>query len=359
MNSSRVIRASVLLASVWVAVAARADDQPQRAELLVFGSAEARGFEDQPPLHSDDLLLTADFLGNWNSGRWHALAEVLLSTEEQEIERLQFGWEPVADTFLWIGRFHQPGSVWNTREHHGQYLQPSITRPSIEDWEDGGGVLPQHIEGLLFETRRPLRGDRAFALSTGVGISARLNDGALDPMDVLDPHRGSRKMSYSLQAALLPDFASDDSIGLVASHNELALAPAPGPAGSGQVNLSVLGAFLDLGRGPWQLTATAYAVEARFAGAIQAPPDRFDAGYLQLQRRFDTRLTLLARIEATRGTGNSPYLALLSGWIKQRLVADLRWDFAPRQALAIEVADSDAPAGDFREVRIQWSAALP
>ncbi|MDH4260700.1 MAG: hypothetical protein OEW16_10440 [Gammaproteobacteria bacterium] len=361
MHSVKFLGAFFLLAGLLgEALPIRAEELSQRTELLIFASGEVRGFDGgQPFVESDNLLLSADLLGTWTRGRWHALAEVLLTTDEQELERLQLGWEPVPDTFLWIGRFHQPGSIWNTRQHHGQYLQPSITRPAIENWEDEGGVLPQHVEGLLFESRRPLGARRGVALSAGVGISAQLKDGALEPMKLFNPRNNDRLPSYSMQIAFLPDLTEDDAVGLLASHNELAFDPLPRSDGYDHVDLEVLGCYLDIGRGRWQLTSTAYAVHAKVSGALAAAEDRFLAGYLQLQYQLDGGLTALARLEATGGTADSAYLVLFPGFVEGRSVLDLRWDFAPRQALSLELADTHAPRKDYRELRIQWSAALP
>lgn len=361
MDSLRTPIALGLFAGlIATAVPAEAHEHSQRTEILVFASGEARAFDgDEPVIETGDVLATADFLANWTSGRWHALAEFLATNDEQEFERLQIGWEPVPDTFLWIGRFHQPGSVWNTRQHHGQYLQPSVTRPAIENWEDDGGVLPQHVAGLLFETRKPFGAKRGIDLSAGAGISAQLHDGALEPVAVFNPRSDDRLMSYSMQLTLLPDFTGDDALGVVASYSELPFDPSPRPDGSDHVDLRVLGLYADISRGPWQLTSTIYAAEAEFSGAVNLPQDRFLAGYLQLQRHFDSRLTALVRLEATDGTGDSAYLALFSGFVKSRNVFDLRWDYAPRQALSVEFADTRAPLADYHEFRLQWSAALP
>jgi hypothetical protein len=361
MNPIRPVRTLVIVASLLgAAMPVRAHEHSQRTEVLIFASGEARGFDGgDPAIESDDFLATADFLANWTNSRWHALAEFLVTNEEQELERLQIGWEPVPDTFLWVGRFHQPGSFWNTRQHHGQYLQPSVTRPSIENWEDDGGVLPQHVEGLLFETRKPYGTKRGIDFSAGVGISTQLTDSALEPVEVFDPRSRDRVLSYSMQITLLPEFTGDDALGIVASHSEIPFESAPRPDGSDHVDLQIVGVYADISRGPWQITSTIYAVQSEFAGATNAPEDRFLAGYFQLQRHFDSRLTALVRLEVTGGTGDSAYLALFPGFIERRSVFDLRWDFAPRQALSFEFADAHAPNDDYREFRLQWSTALP
>ena len=123
------------------------------SDLLFFVSGEAVGRSGQEQRNDDqyDALGRADVLFAHNKGRWRVLAETVVSTEEVDVERLQFGFEAGESTLLWVGRFHQPASAWNTEHHHGQYLQTAITRPSIELWEDEGGLIPQHLVGALLE----------------------------------------------------------------------------------------------------------------------------------------------------------------------------------------------------------------
>ena len=48
------------------------------------------------------------------------------------------------------GRFHTGLGYWNETYHHGTYLHTSVTRPVMERFEDGGGLLPVHTVGLEF-----------------------------------------------------------------------------------------------------------------------------------------------------------------------------------------------------------------
>ena len=201
----------LLLATLFATWAsAGEDDRPRdtdRGELLLFASADgARIASDDPGYDTTDLDLTADVLGSLSAGKFRVFGELVLATEEQELERLQFGWQVAPETFLWLGRFHQPASTWNTDYHHGRYLQPSITRPSIEEWEDEGGVLPQHLEGVLVETRLPLGERRGLTLAAGGGIGPVMGSAGLEPLEVFGPRSFERRPAYSLQAAFLPEF---------------------------------------------------------------------------------------------------------------------------------------------------------
>ena len=112
--------------------------------------------------------------------------------------------EFVPDTVLWLGRFHQPASAWNTEHHHGQYLQTDITRPYIERWEDEQGIIPQHITGLLLESRQSIGKDGAIQFYGGIGAAPALTNGALDAIDLLgNGYQVAVSVAYLETAALL------------------------------------------------------------------------------------------------------------------------------------------------------------
>jgi hypothetical protein len=345
---------------MFVAHARAAEPQTQsRSELVLFASGEAYTLQDSE-IEDDSLdgLLTADILGSWTAGRFRVLAELLLATDEQELERLQVGWEAVPETMLWIGRFHQPGSFWSSRQHHGVYLQTSITRPAIEDWEDDSGVLPHHVEGLLAESRLELSGSHGLMIMASAGIAPVLEDGALEPFDILDPRGDDRGVSFGLQAAFLPDYSSGDGFGLVASHSEIMLGENDGLDRHGHVDLDVAGLFVDVGHGPWQVTSTVYWIWSSFSASGYGAGDSFVSGYFQLQRQIGAHVTALARIEASSDADESEYIALFDDFVDERSVIDLRWDFAPHHALTFEWADTGTLHDSYQEYRLQWSAAF-
>jgi hypothetical protein len=363
MSDARARAVLATLALLLAGSAAAADSGGQagngQGELLLFGSADARALDgDDPRYDSTGLDLTADVLGSWGLGPFRVLGELLLSTEEQELERLQFGWEMAPETYLWLGRFHQPASAWNMRHHHGQYLQPSITRPAIEDWEDDGGVLPQHLVGALGEARLQLGRKSGLSLAAGAGIGPLMTPKGLKPFEIFDPRGVERRPTFSLQAAFLPDVTGDDGVGLLAMHSEIGLEQSTYTGPAGHVDLGVVGLGIVWTWGPWQLESTLYAVRTDFIGDVGGS-DRFLAGYAQLRRELGNGLSILGRFEGSADTSGSRYLALFPDFVEQRTVIDLRWDFARQQALSVELADGHARYGNFREFRLQWSSVFP
>ncbi len=75
--------------------------------------------------------------------------EFYVTPDERDLERLQFGFEFVPETVLWVGRFHQPASAWNTEHHHGHYLQTAITRPLETGGTLAGGIAHEFNNVLV------------------------------------------------------------------------------------------------------------------------------------------------------------------------------------------------------------------
>jgi hypothetical protein len=44
--------------------------------------------------------------------------------------------------------------------------------------------------------------------------------------------------------------------------------------------------------------------------------------------------------------------------VRQRNVGGLRWDFVQRQALTLQLSETNTLAGHFSDIRLQWSAAF-
>ena len=160
-RAPRVARSLAVAAFAWLPLAGtvRAEEAPaghvHDNGIVLFAAADLAATQGAGADHDTGSVgtnLYADLLISEHRGALRLLAEALVSTRgDHEFERLQVGWTVSDETTLWLGRFHQPASAWNTSHHHGAFLQTAITRPWIERWEDEGGVLPQHLMGALLE----------------------------------------------------------------------------------------------------------------------------------------------------------------------------------------------------------------
>jgi hypothetical protein len=335
------------------------------SEFEVFVAAEGLAGHGQPHPRLDDPWLDADVIFGLTQGQFRVFGEYFITTEEHDLERFQIGYEVVPDTVVWLGRFHQPASAWDTEHHHGRYLQTAITRPSIENWEDEDGVIPQHITGALVESRRQIGTDAGVQLSGGVGAGPALTTRNNVPIDLVGNNPGKHGLSFTGRLAFLPDYVGTSSAGLLVGHDQLFARSAIAMATlrSNRATLSIYGAYVDWSVDAWRFIGSGYYVDV--ALDRPTPDESFISAYLQAERQLPHRLTAFGRVERSPGMPESRYVALLDDHTTniditiRREAAGLRWDYARRQALACEFDHEISLSQRGYEVRLQWSAAIP
>ncbi len=343
-----------------------AQDEGQHEFLLLPSIDGFDSFDESDPLvkHSDQRI-SADMLYSYSGKHFRFLGEYLWSSSESELERLKVGWAVADHATLWFGRFHTPSRFWTSEYHHGQYLQTSITRPSLEAWEDINGSTPTHITGVLFESEKFLQDDASFEYALSAGLAPKFADQELAPFDILDPRSG-HGLSLNARIGYRPKFYGPMSVGFLWSWNRInAVAPAaPGPDDLDRIDQLTAGVFLDW---RWQdlrliTSAVYYHNELRYFG--ETVNDEFGLAYAQPEYELTENLTLFGRVDAGIGEDDSTYLRELPAFVSHRNMAGIRWDFADFQALTLEIADASRQGADdshshFKEFRLQWSAVFP
>ena len=167
-------------------------------------------------------------------------------------------------------------------------------------------------------------------------------------------------MGYQARASLHPGDFTETGFGVLAAHDDLTAIGIISPAeiGFDHVDLSLLGVFGTYAGTAWKVTGTVYRASAHLYYTASTVDDKFVVGYVEAERRLPFDFTAFARIEGSQGTGSSPYLRLFEEFARSRQVGGLRWDFAQRQALTLQLTDSHTLNGRFSDVRLQWSAAF-
>ena len=354
----------VLLTTMVSSQLVRAESQH---DMLVFASLE--GFEtfsaSDPELEDFDSRATADFLYTYNSDRFRFLAEYIWSDTESELERLQAAWQIDDQTMLWFGRFHAISNYWTTEYHHGQFMQTSISRPGVEEWEDESGPMPSHVTGLWLEHEYSVDDQSALNLGLVAGLAPKFEGEHLVPFDFLDPDSGY-DMTVSGRVVYRPDILSTNQIGLALAHNDIAVVSESNPnlANLNSIRQITLGVFSDWVWDAWRLSTNwvYFDIEMQyFSGDVQ---EDFVMGYLQGEYEAAENWTVFGRTEIGFGEDNSLYLQLLPSVIAHRNMLGVRWDFADSHSLTMEVADTSTQGGNlehdsFKEFRLQWSAVFP
>jgi len=356
------MRASRLLLLVFIILSPPGRADPLRYEFLLLPSAGVVGTFDRRAqiTQTVDEVVQADLIFSLQKGPWKLFGEYLISDHEGDLERFQVGWQLSDETVLWVGRFHQPTSVWNHDHHHGQYLQTSITRPAIDEWEDLGGVLPQHFTGALLESGA--KAFRSWWLRTALagGIAPRISAEGMEPLDLLRPDSHRHQMGYQARASLHPDEITETGAGILLANDELTtVAPQPTELpGLDHVAVRLIGLFATYAGTTWKLNGAIYNVDTRLYYTGSHGKDSFIVGYAQAERRLPHNLTGYVRWEDSARAASSPYLQLFERFARSRRVAGLRWDFVQHQALTVQYANSLKIDGHYSDIRLQWSAAF-
>ncbi len=353
-----------LLATLASSPLARADS---KHDILVFLSLER--FEthsaSDPALDGVETLAMSDFLYTYNSDRFRLLAEYVWSSSENELERLQAAWQVDAKTTLWFGRFHAISKYWTTEYHHGQFMQTSISRPGVEEWEDESGPMPSHITGLWLEHEYSINDRSAINLGLTSGLAPKFAGQELVPFDLLNPESG-HDLAISGRVDYRPDILSMNQIGLALAYNDIAVVSESSPmlADLNSISQVTLSVFANWQWKDWRLSTSwvYFDIDMRYRDGDIG--DDFILGYVQGEYKATKNWTIFGRSEIGIDEESSPYLQLRPAYIAGRNMIGVRWDFADSQGLTIEFADTstqgDGLAHDnFKELRIQWSAVFP
>ncbi|MEA2080090.1 MAG: hypothetical protein U9P00_09575 [Pseudomonadota bacterium] len=315
--------------------------------------------DDGPEDYEFDV--DADILYSYLNGRFRLLGEYLAATEETELERFQLGWEAGQETIGWLGRFHSPSRYWNIAYHHGQYMQTSISRPVVEQFEDDGGILPTHSTGLMVETAHKLEGAADFRVTFSLGAAPIIDRNELKPFDLLDPG-SSNRAAADMRLAYLPDQLGENQIGLLLNWSELEVdgSHTAEQQGLQRVKQISIGAYFDWRWQDWRFISTLTPVINRMKRQAHNQTDSFLSGYFQAEYELKHAWTLFGRLEQTNNTSSSDYLELFPHSVTDRQMLGLRFDVARQQALTLEISRAETPSdSDFEQYLLQWSAVIP
>ena len=336
-------------------------------ELLFFPSVD--GFdtfsESESSVEDSYTRAALDMIYSFSGNRFRLLGEFLWSSDEAEFERLQAGLRVDGNTFAWAGRFHAPAKFWNSEYHHGQFLQTSITRPALEEWEDDGGTQPAHVTGLLLESEHQRDDESVLGFAASVGFAPVFEDGGLEAYELLE-ETSDHGLSLNLRVGYRPQYLSSTQFGIVAAWNELnvrhELIPAPDQPES--IDQASLGVFGDWRRDDFRLLASVVYFDNTLKFSTRSVDDTYLLGYAQLEYEANSAVTVFGRAESGIDQDDSAYLALFDAFITDRYMLGARWDVVEYHSLTLEFANTTNGAGpdgsrDFNEYRLQWSAVFP
>jgi len=345
----------------FLSIPTQASDEAQH-EFLLFPNVELfdnTGLEDEL-FDSAGHIVGADFMYSYSGNRFRFLGEYVLSTEESEIERLAAGWQFGEQTMLWVGRFHQPSKYWTTEHHHGQYLQTSISRPGIEEWEDEGGPIPTHITGLLLETGHIRKDSSGYQFAVSAGFAPVLTGRGLEPFELWDPS-SDHKAAFNFRLAFLPDYFGNNQFGILGGWSDIEIDSdnfAP-QIGTESVEQLQLGVYVNWGWEQLRIISKVNYLENRHIRADGEFTDDLWSGYIQAEYAIGSSWTAYGRHENDSSEDDTEFLRLIPRFISHRNLFGVRWDIDTGHALTLEIANTETLASEFGQYRLQWSAVFP
>lgn len=338
---------------------------PVRAgDLLLFPSiTSVHQSQQDAELAAKAFLPAVDIFYTHEFDQTRFLAEFLKSSQEAELERLQFGWRILPGKTLWVGRFHNALSFWNTQMHHGDFLQSSLSRPTVANYEDEHGPLPAHISGFMLDSSRTA-GDSEINFIASLGIGPTF-DTTLKPLDLLDPsHPG--KIAGSFRLAYRPDVGNPNQFGAALGYARISFRNALTDPVSyvlvDEVQQTVFSAFLNFEKDKFHLIGELFVFDDLVSGAANSSRYTSFSAYLQPEYKpgESGRTTIYARIETTPNAAEDGYLSLLPEFSPHQVVAGFRFDITPTQAIKIEAGRAQRQDGlEFNSISAQWCMVLP
>lgn len=141
------------------------------------------------------------------AGRWSFLAEAMFEAGDEnafalDVERVQVSYLVREWLRVSAGRFHTALGYYNDAFHHGTYFMVPVGRPTMVEFEDGGGLIPAHNVGVHADGRFALGGDHLrydLELANGRGSEAVM---ILDHHDTNRPKVANLRVRYEPGGAL-------------------------------------------------------------------------------------------------------------------------------------------------------------
>ncbi len=323
------------------------------SDLLIFPSITGVARNSSAHLQQKQEIEPAlDMFFSMKRESFLLLAEFFVNRDEHELERLQFGIAPTPTDKIWLGRFHTPLSYWNTAYHHGVYLQPSITRPGIAEYEDGGGILPMHTTGLLLDGSRELDQNRwNYEIAAGIGPALT---NMLTPFSLTEREKhGGLSISAKLGFQALDNDTNE--MGVFGSYTEIPIYNSTFT----QAKQILTGGFYDQQWGQWRIASELTLVHTRMETASQVSSSTFANLYIHGEYKISEKLAAYGRLESSANAHNA-YLQMFPGFISARTLIGGRWEPLSKQAIKLEVSRNKRQDDhNYNELGVQWSMVFP
>ena len=326
------------------------------SEFIPFPEVTVHFFDkDVPNTQQHGSAPLVDFFYTAQFNDWRVLSELLVSDDERDLERLIIGRITANGRQFWLGRNHSDLDQWNRLFHRETYLQTSIHRPGIIEFEDDGGVLPAHITGLTIEDDNNFNGHNLNYRFT-IGLGPGLKQQHLVPLDLLKPNQGSHNLSLT---AIVSDQSAGDNFkdsGLFMGYTVI---PSNDNTIS-KIKQGVIGAYTNYSINPkmiWRASAFYVSDDVALAGGGNNQ-NSFGYAYVQPEYNLNMHWTFYGRKEGGIGFNDDLFVQQIPSFISDRTLVGTRYQMENSQVIKFEIAKLHQYGQRFMAVEVQWSAAF-
>lgn len=283
-----------------------------------------------------DMLTTSAL-----TDRLSVLTETVIEAQDEgdyeiEIERLLLKYRFSDALNIQAGRFLTTLGYWNSRYHHGEWLQTSIDRPEVLDFEDDSGLLPIHNVGIRLKGAAHtdvVSVDYALEVANGRGPTPDTPQVKLDENDMK-----AWNLSVGVQPSFLPGLRVGGGVYLddIPANDDDERGPLHGPLE--EIITNVYCAYDDA---RWELMAEYFDLE-HDDGFVTTDSSGW---YVQVGRHIGD-WTPYARFDGLKRDDNETFWD--SPEDSSTSAFGIRYDVAQWASLTAqyEHADTDAPPGD-------------
>jgi len=310
-------------------------------------------------LPEQDILPRATLFYSGAKDQLRFLADYVANDVQSHFGRFKAGWSFNPSNLLWLGRTHNPASYWRNQFHHGGWLQPSITRPGIAEFEVPGGIVPAHSTGLMYETGAAVRNETGLALIATFGYTSKLDSDGLEMPKLIENNQGMHSSSLAFRLSYhFDEISGGNEVGLQASYNHISAEMTP----LYEVEQALIGGFVNWYLDELRLISEFYAIRNEILEPLPAGDsmENFYNAYVMLDYSLDSNWNIYSRLEDTSSEGDSLYLKHFSRFVSNRSMLGARYSINRRNLIKFEIDHSKRFSGDsYRQISLQWSFVYP
>lgn len=310
-------------------------------------------------LKHSELLTRATLFYSRDFEKTKVLAEFIANNKQSHFGRVKFAWKPDQANLLWFGRDHNPASYWRDSFHHGGWLQPTISRPSISEFEVPGGILPSHTTGLTYEGGALVDNTAGLAYIFSFGYTSIMSSKGLQVPDLIENNRNKPSNSTAFRVSYrFEPFTAGNEFGILGSYNHIL----SDLSKSKEIEQGIVGLFVNWNFSDFRITSELTYIKNKIinSGTSITSNENFLNAYVLADYHLVNDWNIFARWEDTNNEQSSQYLHSFPKFVIKRNLLGMRYSITRNQIFKFEVSDNQLFTGtQYRQLAVQWSYVYP